>query len=360
MRGRSATLRACSRKTRRAGGKSPVAVLGDAGDGRVVSATRIQGARDRRKVSPLVAALTLLLLVLILPPTFYLVITSLYTTRPDGSFDQPTLRYYQELFTSPFFAASLLNTVEFAVGSAAVAILIGVVQALIVERTNTPGRRYVFLTAVVSLGIPHVLYVVAWLLLLGRTGPVNSLIADLFGSSEPPLNVYSMWGMILVEGVGFAPLTFLLMSAVLRSTDASFEEAALMAGAGPLRTFRSITLRLGLPGVLALMLLIGIRAFESFEVPALVGLAGNVTVLTTNIYQSAKNIGSINFGDAAAYSVCLLSIVLPVAILAFTSLMPFYEGVTAESFSRVTLDNYRAILAPGSFRDSIANTLVLG
>ena len=53
------------------------------------------------------------------------------------------------------------------------AIVLGVVQALIVERTNTPGRRYVFLGAVISLGIPHVLYVVAWLLLLGRTGPVN-------------------------------------------------------------------------------------------------------------------------------------------------------------------------------------------
>jgi len=368
--------------------------------------------RERRKISPLVAVVALLLLVLILPPTFYLVITSLYTTRPDGSFDQPTLRYYQELFASPFFAASLLNTIEFAVGSAAVAILIGVVQALIVERTNTPGRRYVFLTAVVSLGIPHVLYVVAWLLLLGRTGPVNSLIADLFGSSEPPLNVYSMWGMILVEGVGFAPLTFLLMSAVLRSTDASFEEAALMAGAGPLRTFRSITLRLGLPGVLALMVLIGIRAFESFEVPALVGLAGNVTVLTTNIYQSSKSTGAVNFGQSGAYSVCLLAIVvlllfwhnrlaqhanrfqtitgkgyrpriidlgrwryasaavllaifvlaivLPVGILLFTSLQPFYEGVTADSFGRFTLENYAAILAPGSFRDAIANTLVLG
>src|SRR5205085_3756518 len=97
-----------------------------------------------------------------------------------------------------FFAASLLNTIEFAVGSAAIAILIGVVQALIVERTNTPCRGYVFLTAVISLGIPHVLYVVAWLLLLGRTGPVNSWLADLFGSSGPPLNVYSMWGMILV------------------------------------------------------------------------------------------------------------------------------------------------------------------
>ena len=368
--------------------------------------------RQRWKVSPLVAVLALLLLVLILPPTFYLVITSLYTTKPDGSFDEPTLRYYQELFTSPFFAASLLNTVEFAVGSAAVAILIGVVQALIVERTNTPGRRYVFLTAAISLGIPHVLYVVAWLLLLGRTGPVNSLIAALSVSSEPPLNVYSMWGMILVEGVGFAPLTFLLMSAVLRSTDASFEEAALMAGAGPFRTFRSITLRLGLPGVLALMLLIGIRAFESFEVPALVGLAGNVTVLTTNIYQSSKSTGAVNFGQSGAYSVCLLAIVvlllfwhnrlaqhanrfqtitgkgyrprtidlgrwryataavllaifvlaivLPVGILLFTSLQPFYEGVTADSFGRFTLENYAVILAPGSFRDAIANTLVLG
>src|SRR5712691_7996609 len=367
----------------------------------------------RLRMSPLAAALAAILLVLILPPTLYLIVTSFYTTNPDGSFDQLTLRYYRELFTSPYFASSLWNTVVYAAGSAFVAIVLGIVQALIVERTNTPGRRYVFLGAVISLGIPHVLYVVAWLLLLGRTGPVNALIEHVAGAGEgPALNVYSLWGMILVEGVGFAPLTFLLMSAVLRSTDASFEEAALMAGAGPLKTFRSITLRLGLPGVLALMLLIGIRAFESFEVPALVGLAGNVTVLTTNIYQSSKNIGAINFGESSAYAVCLLLIVallllwhnrlshhahqfqtitgkgyrprmidlgrwryvaaalllvifvlvivLPVGILVFTSLLPFYEGVTSESFGRFTLDNYALILGPGSFRDAIVNTLVLG
>jgi iron(III) transport system permease protein len=47
-------------------------------------------------------------------------------------------------------------------------------------------------------------------------------------------------------------------------------------------------------------------------------------------------------------------------MLVFTSLQPFYEGLTPESFERLTLDNYAAILAPGSFRDSIANTLLLG
>jgi iron(III) transport system permease protein len=365
-------------------------------------------------ISPLVALLAAILLVLILPPTLFLVDTSLHTTRPDGSFGPFTLQYYGQLFTSPYFVGSLWNTVVYAIGSALVAITLGVTQALIVERTNAPGRGYAFLAAILSLGIPHVLYVVAWLLLLGRAGPVNGLIGFIGGGAgeAPALDVYSMWGMFLIEGVGFAPLTFLLMSAVLRSTDASFEEAAMMSGAGPLRTFGAITLRMGLPGILALMLLVVIRAFESFEVPALVGLAGNVSVLTTDIYQSSRNASAPSYGESGAYSVCLLLIVvlllvwhhrlshyarryqtitgkgyrpriidlgrsrfaatalllvtfllvtaLPVGMLVFASLQPFYEGLTPESFGRLTLDNYATILAPGSFRSSIANTLVLG
>src|SRR5438105_1907868 len=121
--------------------------LEGAGIGKSAEARRA-GFLEQWRVSPLVALLAAILLILILPPTIYLIITSLYTTKPDGSFDQPTLRYYRELFSSPFFAASLWNTLLFAMGSAAVAIVFGVVQALIVERTNTPGRRYIFLTAV--------------------------------------------------------------------------------------------------------------------------------------------------------------------------------------------------------------------
>ena len=364
------------------------------------------------RISPLVALLAAILLLLILPPTLFLISTSFHLTNPDGSFGAFTLQHYRELFASPYFAASLGNTVVYAVGTAVVAIALGVVQALIVERTNTPGRGYVLLAAILSLGVPHVLYVVAWLLLLGRAGPVNALIALIGGGDGPALDVYSMWGMVVIEGVGFTPVTFLLMSAVLRATDPSFEEAAMMSGAGPLRTFRAVTLRMGLPGILALLLLVFIRAFESFEVPALVGLAGNVNVLTTTIYQSSKNSSIPDYGESGAYAVCLLLIVLlllvwhhrlsanarrfqtitgkgyrprvidlgrgrylaaalllvtfvlvtllPVGMLVFTSLQPFYEGVTPESFARFTLDNYDTILAPGSFRDSIANTLILG
>src|SRR5579871_4814293 len=150
-------------------------------------------ARPRRfargRISPLVVLLAAILLILILPPTLFLIDTSFHVTNPDGSFGAFTLQYYRDLFASPYFAASLGNTVLYVIGTAAVAIALGVVQALIVERTNTPGRRYMVLAAIISLGVPHVLYVVAWLLLLGRAGPVNTLIALASGGDGPALDV---------------------------------------------------------------------------------------------------------------------------------------------------------------------------
>ncbi len=348
--------------------------------------------------------------VLILPPTIFLINVSLHKTNPDGSFGAFTFQYYRGLVDNRFFLTSLANTAIYAIGTAIVAIVLGTIQALIVERTNTPGRSWVYLGSVISLGIPYVLYVVAWLLILGRSGPLNGWLNLMFGID--PINVYSMWGMIVIEGVGFTPLTFLLMSSVLKGIDASFEEASMMSGARPLTTFWRVTLRMGLPGLLALALLAFVRAFESFEVPALVGLAGNINVLTTDIYQSSHSTGIPQYGESGAYSICLLVTVgfllfwynrlskfayqyqtitgkgyrprvinlgrwryftaallalmfflvtgLPLLILIFTSLQPFYEGVTADSFGRFTLDNYAELLAPGSFRDSIVNTLILG
>ncbi len=355
--------------------------------------------------------MAVLLAALIVPPTIFLVNVSLHVNNPDGSLGDFTLAFYRQLFTGRFFLSSLANTLVFAIGSAVVSIVLGVVQAVIVERTDAPGRGWVFLGAIVSLAIPYVLYVVAWLLILGRAGPLNAGIGWLSGGAAA-IDVYSMWGMVAIQGVGFSPLAFLLMAAVLRSTDASFEEASMTSGARPLTTFRTVTLRMGMPGVLALLLLVFVRALESFEVPALVGLAGNISVLTTDIYQSSGAGGIANNGQSGAYSVCMLLLIigpllwygrlsrhahryqtitgkgyrprvlslgrlryvaatvlvlmfllvtgLPLAMLVFTSLQPFYEGVTADSFHRLTLDNYALLLGPGSFRDSIVNTLILG
>ena len=369
------------------------------------------GVLQRKRLSPLVIVLAAILLVLTVPPALFLLDISLHETRRDGSLGVFTLRFYRELFSERLFLSSVRSTVIYAIGSSAIGIVIGTTQALIVERTNTPGRSLAFFAAIISLGVPHVLYVVAWLLLLGHAGPVNELIQFLT-QHQHEFDVYSLWGMSLIEGVGFVPLTFLLMSAALRSMDASFEEAAIVAGASPFRAFWAVTLRLGTPAICALSLLFFARAFESFEVPALVGLAGNINVLTTTIFQAVHRTGMPGYGEAGAYSMCLLLIIsvllvwhnrlsrhahryqtitsrgfrprildlgawrhvtaailgllflivtaIPVAILIFTSLQPFYDGIGADSFHRVSLDNYRVLLGPGDFRDAIVNTLILG
>lgn len=375
------------------------------------------GARRRsfafaaQRPSGSVLLLAGILALLIVPPAWFLINVSFHVSNPDGTLGAFTLQYYRGLFTERFFLPSLINTVIYSFGTAIVALIFGIAQALIVERTNAPGRRWVFLGAIIALGIPNVLHVVSWLLILGRAGPVNNTIAAVLGPGFT-IDVYSMWGMILIEGMNFVPLVFLLMSAVLKSQDASFEEASMMSGGRPLRTFWSISIRMGMPGILALLLLVFIRAFESFEVPALVGLAGNINVLTTNIYQSSRGQGFPKYGEAGAYSVCLLLIVcvliylynrlsrnahkyqsitgkgyrprvidlgplkwmgtavlvltfllvtgLPILILIFASLQPFYDGMRPESFARFTLENYRLLLDARSFHDAIGNTLIMG
>lgn len=362
--------------------------------------------------SPVVVILIAVLLVLIVPPVFYLIESSFFTTKFDGAFDLFTFRFYAELFANPRFFGNFITTTIYAVGSSFIAIGLGTILAWIVERTNTPGRQYIFLVSIISLGIPHVLYTIAWLLLLGKTGPVNVLLMWLFGTEQMVLNVHSLWGMILIEGMGFVPLSFLLLSSAFRSADASFEEASMISGAGLFATFKNITFRLSLPAVLALMMLIIIRAFESFEVPALVGIAGNVHVLTTDIYEAIQVEMPPNYGQSAAFSVVMLVIVVimlhyysrlsrhaeryqtitgkgyrarvmrlgkwrywmsgllvllfllvigfPIGLVAFASIQPYYAGFNMQILQNLTLENYDALIGPGMFRDSLFNTFVLG
>jgi len=371
----------------------------------------VRSARPLR-LSPAVVVLSVVLLALIIPPTIFLVQTSVHETNADGSFGAFTLRYFGELFGNPRLFGNLVNNVIYAFGSAAVAIAIGTALAWIVERTNTPMRRYVFLLSIISLGIPSVLYTVSFLLLLGKAGPVNDLLRLAFGSGGPLVNVYSLWGMIVVEGIDFSPLAFLLLSSVFRANDASFEEASLMSGAGLWKTFKNITLRLAMPGILALLILVLIRAFESFEIPALVGRPGRVYVLTTDIYDSIHTQVPPNYGEAGAFSIILLVIVvimlvfynrlsrraerfqtitgkgfrprvmdlgkwryataatlgvlfaiiigLPIAIVLYASFLPYYDGVRLASFSTMTLANYAHVWGSSSFRDSIGNTIIMG
>ena len=363
-------------------------------------------------VSPAVVVLIAILAALVLPPLYLLIKTSLYTTAADGSFGVFTLEYYEALFVSQTLITDLINSLTFAAGSAAFALAFGAAQAWIVERTDTPLRQYVFLISIISLGLPHVLYTSAWLLILGKNGPFNAFLMWGTGAAAPPFDVYTMTGMIIIEGMIWTPLAFLLLSSTFRNFDGSFEEAALMSGAGMAATFRRITLPLALPAALALLLLVFIRAFEAFDIPALVGGAGDVSVLTTEVYNSIRKELPANYGQAGAFSVVLMLavvvllglqrrllsradrfqtitgkgyrprvirlgrwrylmsgalmalfvilLVMPLGMIILVSLAPFYDGVSISLLKRASLANYAIVLESPSLRQAVLNTIILG
>jgi len=348
---------------------------------------------------------------LVLPPLYSVVQTSLFTTKLTGEIDEFTFRYYRDLFRELQVVGPFLNTLYFSVGSALLATILGGLIAWIVTRTDAPFRGLGYFTAFASFGTPFILYTIGWLLLLGKAGPVNFWLKRFLGQTEPVVNVYSMWGMIFVESLLWSPFVFLMLAAAFRSMDPSLEEASAACGARVWQTLRRISLRLLLPAFFSVMLLIFIRSFESFEIPALVGLPGDVRVLTTSIYLDAQKLPA-QYGSAGAFSVLLMLVVagtlylyfrvtregdrfqtvtgkgyrpalinlgkwrglaaaglllysfvllvLPFFIILWASLLPFYIQPSFEGMSLFTLKNYITAIHYPKITDSIKNSMLLG
>lgn len=363
--------------------------------------------RDERVI--MVVAVGLIFAILVLPPLIFLVKGAL--TLDEGGASRFTLERFSRLAEERGVWSSALNSMLFAFGSALVALLLGGAVAWLVERTDTPFKPLAYLTTIISLGTPYVLYTSAWLLLLARSGPINSWWRELTGETGVLINIYGLGGMVFIEGLLWSPLVFLLLGSTLRNFNPDLEEAARMSGAGTWATLRRITLRLSLPSILALVLLVFIRTIEAFEVPALVGLPGRVHVLTTDIYETMNRTMPPDIGAASALSLLLLGVVavllyfygrltrnaekfatitgknfrpnkiplgrwralggaalvvnfilllvLPMLILVWASLLPFYQTIRASAFHLVSFNHYIQIFESSRYLSLLANTVII-
>ena len=201
-----------------------------------------------------------------------------------------------------------INSVQFASGTALLAFLLGTFLAWVNERTNTPFKSLFFGLSIIPLIIPSILFTVSWILLASpKIGILNHVLQGWLGTDHVFFNIYSMAGMIWVDGLHYSPVAFLLMTAAFRSMDPSLEESALMSGASVMQIAYRITLKLAWPAALASLLILFVRAIESFEVPALLGLPVGIHVYTSAIFEAIRQYPS-KVGLAAAYGITLLVI----------------------------------------------------
>jgi iron(III) transport system permease protein len=347
--------------------------------------------------------------VLALVPFCFMVWQSFLTPETAANPAKFTLGNYTTAYTNPETVHTFWNSVKFAIGGSLLAFVIGTALAWMNERTNTPMRRLFYALSIVPLIIPSILFTISWIMLASpKIGLINMVFQSWFGLEKPPFNIYSLWGMIWVDGLHYSPMAFLLMSSAFRAMDPSLEESAVMSGSSVLSTLRRVTLPLVFPAILATILTLFVRAIESFEVPALLGLPAGIQVFTSAIYQAIHQFPS-QIGLAAAYSVFLLFltsggiymqarissssgkyatvtgkgfrprtidlgkwrylttgifivyflliVILPFLVLLWSSLQKFYAPPSMEALQRVTLDGYRYILASETVRKAVINSL---
>lgn len=322
-----------------------------------------------------------------------------------------TLQNYWEAYSSPETLVLFLNSVQFAAGTAVLALVIGTGLAWMTERTNTPLKPLFYALSIIPLIIPGILFVVSWIMLASpKIGLINLVLQGLFGTDTVYVDIYSMAGMIWVDGLHYAPIAFLLMTAAFRSMDPSLEESAMMSGASMFRIFWNITLKLAWPAVAASFLILFVRSIESFEVPALLGLPVGIQVFTSSIYDAIHSYPS-NIGLAAAYAISLLVItmggiymqsrmtgqggkfstvtgkgfrprtidlgrwkyltlgifmiyalfvvILPFLVLLWSSLQKFYSVPSAESLKNVSLQAYATVINYPSVGTAVWNSFIL-
>lgn len=279
-----------------------------------------------------------LLIYLVIVPLLVLVFGSFKSVAPGTpdyfSWDL-TLENYTRAFASRYLPRATFNTAVFAVGASGVAFIFGAFLAWVTERTNSPLRNVLYVLAVSRVILPGVLVTFSWIMLLSpEIGIINKILIAAFGLQGAPFNIYSMLGLIWVEGIDLIPLAFLLMASTFRSMDPSLEEAAMVAGSGPLEIMRRITLPMMSPALLSALVLLFIRGIESFETPALLGLRANIFVYTTEIWLNSTR-APTDYGLAGAYAMVLviISIVLILAYLRLTK--------HGESFMTITGKGYR-------------------
>ena len=178
-------------------------------------------------------------------PLIFLVIGSFSTARipTNTNWSTISLANYAAIWLDPQTYRLLLNTVIFVVGATALGIALAALLAWLVERTNVPGKAWLYAVIPMTLAVPGLLQAMSWVLLLSpKSGFVNRALMQWWGLSSAPINIYTLSGMAFVEGLHLVPTAFLMLVPLLRTMDPALEEAAAMAGASPLSVVRRVTL----------------------------------------------------------------------------------------------------------------------
>ncbi|WP_249166729.1 iron ABC transporter permease [Bradyrhizobium sp. JYMT SZCCT0428] len=254
-----------------------------------------------------VVLLLVILGFLVIYPILMLLLGALTDTNPvvEGiSLRHLSIANFLVVLANPNVGEALLNTLIACGGGTAIAVVIGLLFSWIVVRTNTPFKGFIAAASILPLFAPPLVAGVAWAILGSpKTGLINTMFKWI--GLDWRVDFYSLWGLVFVFGIYYAPYVYMFTSSALRNMDPSLEEAAEISGASAFATLFSVTFPLIMPAIISGMLLSFIVMLGIYGIPAVLGSSTNLALLTTYIFK-LTNWSPPLYNTAAAVAIILM------------------------------------------------------
>jgi spermidine/putrescine transport system permease protein len=215
-------------------------------------------------------------------------------------------------FFDPKYIDILWISVNLALKSTAITLLLGYPMAMIIAREKPRKRNVMILLLVIPMWMNFLLRTYAWLTLLGKNGFINFIITKL--GFEPLNLIYNDSAVLLGMVYNFLPFMVLPIYSVLTKIDKGLIEAAEDLGANKIKVFSKVTFPLSIPGIITGITMVFMPAVSTFVISRLLG-GGQYLLIGNLVEQQFLWVGDWHFGSAISI-IMMAFILLTMAITA--------------------------------------------
>lgn len=182
-----------------------------------------------------------------------------------------SFRWYSSFFEDPSWYGAAWTSIQIGVAVAIVSTLVGTLAAYGISGARPQLRRLLTLAILTPITIPVIVVAVATYFGLVNLGLVGS-----------------QTGVVLAHSIGAIGYVVVIVSATLANFDRRLEQAAMSLRAGPLQTFKRVTLPLIRPGIIGGAVFAFIHSFDEVVVTSFVG-GFSVYTLPLKMWENIRN-----------------------------------------------------------------------
>jgi len=241
-------------------------------------------------------------------PLIALFIYSFCHNVPGGGIETTiSLENYKLFLGDLVYLGILLRSIKLGLVVAILAIFVGYPFAYFMSISSERTKSLCYILVLMPLFTSVVVRTYGWMIILGRTGILNSFLIKL-GLIDMPLKLmYNFTGVAIALLEVLLPYMILSIHSVLENIDQTLELAAQNLGASKLKSFFLITVPLSIPGIATGFIIVFSLTVAAFVTPTLIGGPG-FRLISTLIYEKA--LATLNWPLGAAISFIFLIVMI--------------------------------------------------